>query len=601
MKKVKIRYSIIAALLLLVFSPALLQSQEITDNVKAVIQYLASDELEGRLAGTQGNEKAAAFIIEQFKSIGLQPIGGSYSQTFDIAYRKKLSGKSRVTITKIIKRPGLPPDMWLKAKKNWTPGKEFMPVGVSSNDSASGELAFVGYGISAPDLNYDDYANIDVKGKIVIIISDSADGQPLDERFINYATLRYKAENAKNHGAVGIVFVKRLSDSANTFYKFKIGDIMPGCGLPAIQVKRTEIAKYFPKKNKLYPVETRLMETKQPQSFILPDVSMEINVELDVEKVKVSNVFAMLKGTEKPDEYIVIGAHFDHLGHGEIQIKRRSRYPQIYNGADDNASGVAAMLELARRFKANPPRHSIIFAGFNAEEMGLLGSSYFANNPPVAIEKIKAMFNFDMVGRLQEKIIVFGTGSSHTLNSIVKNIATADSIDYATNSEDWGPSDHASFIDKNIPALFFFTGTHEDYNTPRDDWNRINYKGLLKVTDFAERIIRNADSRNEIDFATQHHHGGGHYKSKIKVSFGSIPDFANTANGFAIKGCRPDSPCEKAGMQAGDILLSFNGKKVKDIKDFTIYLMEVNPGDTVEIIYLHNGEKITKKVQLNAK
>ena len=601
MKNFKIKAGLVAALLIFFLAFALLQSQEATDNVKNIVQHLASDELEGRLAGTVGNEKAASFIIEQFKEISLLPLNGSYRQDFQITYRKKLSGKSNVNITKIIKRPGLPPDMWLKAKKKWTAGKEFLPVGISSDSTASGELAFVGYGISVPDLGYDDYTGIDVKGKIVIIISDSADGQPLDKRFINYTTLRYKVENAKRHGAIGIVFVKRLSDSANTFYRFKIGGVSSGCGLPAIQVKRTEIAKYFPKKNKLYPVETRLMKTMQPQSFILPDVSMEINVTLDVEKVTIPNVYAMLKGREKPDEYIVVGAHFDHLGHGEIQIKHRSRYVKIYNGADDNASGVAAILELARKFKINPLRHSILFVSFNGEEMGLLGSDYFVNNPPVQIDKIKSMFNFDMVGRLQDKIIVFGTGSSHTLNAIVRQVAEADSTDYVTNNDGYGPSDHASFISKEIPALFFFTGTHDDYNTPQDDWNRINYKGLLKVVDFAEKIIRETDRKEEFDFVAQKHYGDGHYKSKIKVSFGSIPDFANTANGFAIKGCKPDSPCKQAGMQVGDILVSFNGKEVKDIKDFTKYLMEINPGDTVEIIYLHNGNKITKQVKLNAK
>ena len=590
---------IITAILLLAVVPQ--QAQESSDYVKSVVKYLASDELEGRLTGTEGNEKAAAFIIEQFKSIGLKPLTDGYRQQFELSYRKKPLGKSAVTLTKIVKRPGLPPDMWLKAKKKWTEGEQFMPVAVSSNGTAKGELAFVGYGITADEHHYDDYAGIDVKGKIVVIISDSADGQPIDERFVNYATLRYKARNAKEHGAAGIIFVKRLSDSANTFYKFNIGDITPGCGLPAIQVKRTEIAKYFPKKKNLYPMEMKLMETKQPQSFVLPDAEIEMTVELGVEKIKVSNVLAMLEGTEKPDEYIVIGAHFDHIGHGEIQIKRRSRWPKIYNGADDNSSGVAAMLELAKRFKAAPPKRSIIFIGFNAEEMGCIGSNYFVDNSPVALNKIKAMFNFDMVGRLKDNIIIFGVKSSKTLNSIVDLIA-ADSVSVAKNQETLGPSDHAAFNNKNIPALFFFSGTHEDYNTPRDDWNRINYKGLIKIVDFAEKVIRKTDAENEIDFVKQGQpKHGGHYKGKIKVSFGSIPDFARADEGFVVKGCRENSPCEKAGMQAGDILIEFNGKKVTGIRDFTMYLMEVNPGDVVKIIYKRDGKEITREVQLNAK
>ena len=299
---------------------------------------------------------------------------------------------------------------------------------------------------------------------------------------------------------------------------------------------------------------------------------------------------------------MVVGAHFDHLGHGEIQIRHRSRWPQIYNGADDNASGVAAMLELARRFKDNPPARSIIFVSFNGEELGLLGSSYFVDNPPVPLDKIKAMFNFDMVGRLKDKIIIFGTNSSRTLRSIVDNIANADSVSIAKNAENYGPSDHASFIEKKIPALFFFTGTHKDYNTPNDDWNRINYKGLIEVVDFVEKVIRQADAENEIDYVAEKEHShNSHYKDKIKVSFGSIPDFAHTEQGFVIKGCRENTPCEEIGMQAGDIMVEFAGMKVKDIKDFTIALMKVNPGDTVKVVYIHDGKKISKEVQLNAK
>ncbi len=596
-------YFRLAGIALVLLSPlfVLAQTDNSADNIKTDLQYLSSDELGGRLAGTRENATAAEYIIRRFKQIGLLPLAGKYSQEFQINYRMQPTANNAFTITKIVERPGLPPDMWLKAKKKWTSGKEFMPLAISANGSAAGEVAFVGYGISAPEHSYDDYQNIDVNGKIVIVISDSADGQPLDESFINYSTLAYKVQNAKKHGAVGVVFVKRLSDSANTFYPFKIASGYQNFGIPAVQVKRTEIAKYFPKKKKMYPVEMQLMQTKQPQSFILPRVTIEISTELQPEKATVSNVFAMLKGNEKPDEYILVGAHFDHIGHGEIQIKRRSRYPKIYNGADDNASGVAAMLELARRFKDNPPARSIIFVSFNAEEMGLLGSDYFVNNPPLPLEKIKTMFNFDMVGRLKDNIILFGTGTSNTLNSIVDRIA-GDSIAITKNSGGYGPSDHASFIMKKIPAIFFFTGTHDDYNTENDDWNRINYRGMLRVIDFAERVVRDAASNNEFDFiAPKGHSMGAHSKGKIKVSFGSIPDFANSADGFIIKGCRGGTPCERSGMQAGDVLTLFNGKPVNNIMDFTNALKEVSPGDMVKIVYLHNGKEITKEIKLDAK
>ncbi len=569
-------------------------------SVQADLKYLASDELQGRLAGSEGNVKAGEYILNQFKQIGLLPINGKYTQSFPIADKLTFGENNSLIMTKIVKRPGLPPEMWLNTKRNLKLGTQFMPVSVSANASANGEIAFVGYGITASELNYDDYSNIDVNGKIVIIISDSAEGIPLDKRFVKYATLRYKATNAKAHGATAVIFVKRLSDSANTFYPLNVQYLKSDLGIPAVQVNRTEIAQYFPKGKNLYPVELKLLETKQPQSFVLPNVSCEINVELKKQNSNIVNVLGMLKGSEKPDEYIVVGAHFDHIGHGELNPEHNGT-PQIYNGADDNASGVTAMIELARRLSSNPPSRSVIFVAFNAEEMGLLGSKHFVNNPPVDLSKIITMINFDMVGRLRNNLIVFGTTSSKILNSIVSDVAAKDSISISKNKDAYTSSDQLSFVSKGIPSLFFFTGTHEEYDTPNDDWNTINFPGLLTVVKYAEDVIKAIDNSSERpDFVKSGgpHEGG---KNEIKVSFGSIPDFEYTGDGLAVRGCKENSPCERCGMTSGDILISLNGKHVKDIVVFTQLLKEVNPGDVVEIIYLHNGKKITKNVKLDAK
>jgi len=474
----------------------------------------------------------------------------------------------------------------------------------SSNGTAEGEIAFVGYGITAKEINYDDYEGVDVKNKIVIIISDSADGKPQDERFAKYATIKYKTSNAKEHGAIGIIFVKRLSDSANTFYPLKMQRFSDNAGIPVIQANRTEIAKFFPKENNLYPSELALIETKKPQSFVLPRVTVSITTELVFEETSIANVMGMIKGTDpmESQEYIVIGAHYDHIGWGEFNSSYKGK-PAIHNGADDNASGVSAIIELARVFKANPLRHSVIYVAFNAEEMGLLGSSFFANNSPVDISKVITMINLDMVGRFDKELTVFGTGTSGIFDAIVDAEAANDSIKIIKNNEGYGPSDHTSFYIQKVPVLFMFTGAHAEYHSPGDDYEKISFDGIVKVVDFTDGVLRAIDAKSENpDYIEQQtNSGGGRGRGDIKVSFGSIPDFAENPDGFAISGCKPGSPCEKAGMQKGDVMISFNGMKTGNIMEFTQALKIVSPGDVVTVVYLREGQKITKEIKLEAK
>ena len=575
------------------------------DKMKSNLLYLASDELEGRQAGTEGNIKAGDYILSRFKEYGLLPLNGAYEQFFNIADKIKLTDKNSVSLTKIIEKPGLPPDMWTKAVKKWTLGTDFNPVSISKTGTATGEMAFVGYGITAKELNYDDYAGIDANGKIVIILSDSADGKPLDTRFTNYATLKYKATNALEHGASGIIFIKRLSDSANTFYPLKLQRFSGEGSLVAVQANRTEIAKYFPKDRNLYPMEMKLMETKKPQSFVLPNASVTLSVELVTEEVAIRNIMGLVKGTDPvlQNEYIVVGAHYDHIGWGAFGSSYKGK-PAIHNGADDNASGVTAMLELARDIAAQPLKRSVIFVGFNAEEMGVLGSAYFVKNCPVETGKIVTMVNFDMVGRMVDnKLTVFGTGSSDIFAGIINEAALADTVSITLNADGYGPSDQSSFDNIRIPVLFMFTGAHLDYHSPTDDYEKINFPGLAKVVCFSDDVIRAIDSKNERpNFREQHSEskevpqGGG--REAIKVSFGSIPDFAKQSQGFAINGCKPGSPCERAGLKAGDVITFFGDRTVKDIQEFTGVLKTLKPGDMVTIKYLRENKEHETKVEM---
>ncbi len=576
--------------------------------IKANVVFLSSDDLEGRLPGTPGNQKAADYILNQFRMIGLLPINGVSTQEFKINNKIKVTEKTNVTFTKIVEKAGLPPEMWTKADRKWNPGTDYYPVSISENATVSGEVAFVGYGISAKELSYDDYEGIDVKGKIVIIFSDSLDGKPHQAKFENYANLKYKASNARDHGAIGVIFIKRLSDSANVFYRLKIERISGNSGMVAIQANRTELAKFFPKDKNLYPIEMEMLKSGKPKSFVLPSTKLTMTVDLEFEQASVNNIIGEVKGTDPAlaDEYIVIGAHYDHIGGGEFNSNYKGKTPQIHNGADDNASGTSALIELARKIKLNPLNRNVVFVAFNCEEMGVLGSSYFVKNPVVPSEKIALMVNLDMVGRLKDnKITVFGVNSAALLDKLIDSLGIADTVTVIKNAEGYGPSDHASFYNQKIPVLFMFTGVHLDYHTPSDDWDKINFEGMAKVCDFTEGAVRAVDSyKVKPEFAgviTPPTDQPEKRSDKPKVWFGAIPDFAENPKGFVINGCSPGSPAEKAGLKAGDIITQIGENTIKNLGDFSRALKEHSPGDKVKVSFIRDGKVEVKEVELAKK
>ncbi|MGB9912036.1 MAG: M20/M25/M40 family metallo-hydrolase [Candidatus Kapaibacteriota bacterium] len=569
------------------------------------VRFLASDELEGRYPATPGNYKAADFIEKHFKDFGLQPISGNYRQTFPFPIAYKFSEKNSVVWEKLIERPGLPKDMWKSIPKNWNIGVEFQPLPISENGTISGEVVFAGYGITAKDIGYDDYEGIDVKNKIVIVLTDSVEGQPKDERFIPYSKLNYKAMNAREHGATGIIFVKVQSDSANVFYPVKVSTFNKPSGIVAIQANRTEIAKFFPKNSNLYPTEMEMQKTKKPKSFLLPDTKITISVNIEKETAEVPNVFGLIPGRdpELSKQYIVIGAHFDHLGWGGENSLYRGKTPAIHNGADDNASGVAAILHLAEYLAKNPLRRSVIVVAFNGEEEGLLGSSHFVKHSPVPIEQIVLMLNFDMVGRMKEnKLNVFGTGSSTSFDKVIDSVAVLDSLILTKGSEGYGPSDHASFYSVKIPVLFMFTGAHSDYHMPTDDAEKIDCDGILKVTNFAKKILeRYGNSFEKPDYVyvpIEKKNGKDNAPGYARVWFGIVPNFEDNPKGLKISGVSAGSPAEKAGLQGDDIITKFGGKTIKNLQDLTYVLREFKPNDTVDVVVIRGDKEMTFKVKL---
>lgn len=586
------------------FSSAKEELNEQALRIQEHLKYLASDELEGRFPGTPGIEKAKDYILSYYKSLGLKPINGNYLQSFNIPVGCELGKSNNVYFNLIIPKPGVPIEQIKPVQRSWKPNVDWMPMAFSENGTIEGPLVFVGYGITAKDLKYDDYENINVKDKIVVILSNSPDGAKENGEFAMFSSFSYKATNARNHGAKGIVFVKIQGDSANVFEPLERSRENRNTGIIAIQAKRTSIASYFPN-NSLYPSEVEINKTRKPKSFELPNAQIHIQVDLVDIKKETSNIFCLIEGTDPilKDEYIVIGAHYDHLGWGGPNSMYHGKTPMIHNGADDNASGTAGLMELARLFSANPQRRSLIFASFSGEEEGVLGSSYFVNNSPLALNKIVAMVNMDMIGRLyNHHLQVIGVGSSSRFESIIDSLYEIDSLSIGKTESSIASSDQTSFYLKNIPSIMFFTGVHTDYHKPTDDWDKINYNGESQVVGFIQKFIETISNQTQpIDFKKVIESSGeksNNHNYGSNVWFGVIPNFEDEPLGFKIAGTSPGSPAEKAGLKENDIITKIEDVQIKNIHDFMYSLRDFKAGDTVKVIFLRNGKPTETKVKL---
>jgi Zn-dependent M28 family amino/carboxypeptidase len=317
-----------------------------------------------------------------------------------------------------------------------------------------------------------------------------------------------------------------------------------------------------------------------------------------------ANVVGRVDGTDPAlrDEFVVIGAHFDHLGRGTMGALDPDSKDAIRNGADDNASGTAAVIELARLLRLAPPKRSVIFVTFSGEELGLLGSQYFVEHSPVPLEKVRAMLNFDMVGRLRDgRLIVYGAATATEMKDIIDRANGPAPLAITAVGDGFGASDHSSFYGKNLPVLHFFTNVHEDYHKATDDVERVNVAGIARVVALAERITRDiADRPAPLTFVravaaaptTSSRAGTSAY-------LGSVPDMGATeVTGVRLSGVRAGSPADSAGLRAGDVIVELGGKPVKDLYGYTDALYAHKPGDTVAIVVLRGTERVTVKVTL---
>lgn len=606
----KLNYYLKSSILLLLLFVLVWENlnSQIAQNTQNHIKYLASDELEGRYPGTAGITKARDYIANQFSSLNLKKFNNDYLQKLDVAIGYKLGEGNEVFFNVVIPKPGVPVDKVRPVRKNWETGKEWMPMSFSENKQIEAPMVFCGYGITAKELNYDDYEGTDVKNKIAIILTHSPEGEKEDGKFANHISYHTKLQNVRERGAVGVIFIKVKGDSANVFVPLDRDRFAQNSGLVVIQVNRNRIAEYFPNTS-LFPTELEINKTQKPKSFDLPNSTINIRVNLEENRVPSENVVGYIEGSDSKlkDEFIVIGAHYDHLGYGGPSSNYKGKKPLIHNGADDNASGVAAMLELARIFSENPPKRSVLFVAFTAEELGLLGSNFFANNSPIDLQKVSLMVNMDMVGRLKNNILyAIGTGSATELDEIVTRLDEQDTLSITKSESPIGSSDQTSFYIKGIPSIMFFSGVHLDYHRPSDDWDKISYDGLEKVVNFISKVVNEVGNRDakltyvKTSGAMDPSNTSGRGMGGIK--FGIIPNFETSKEGLKIAGATPNTPADKAGLKENDIIISIDDHPVKNIQDFMAILKEnYKPGDKVNVKFVRSGKEQNVKVKLESR
>lgn len=593
-------YTCFILISLLIFTQSLksqvVNNPDITaDDLKSHISYLASDELEGRYTGSTGGYAAAKYIRDEFKAAGLELLANSGFQEFEVVVSVKAGQNNSMLFN----------------GKEAVCGTDFTPFPFSKNASVTAGIVFAGYGfdISNDSLQWNDYNGVDVKGKWVMILRGDPEIEKQESRFALFGGDRDKELTARDKGAAGIIYVSgKKFDAGDELVHMYFDKTQSTSGIPVIQVKRALADSVLAVAGiSIDGMESRIISGMKPASMPVPGEIMA-TTEVVQEKVTARNVIGMLEGSdpELKKTYVVVGAHYDHLGMGGPGSGSRFLDSlAIHNGADDNASGVAGVLELASYYASGkvPLKRSIIFVAFDGEELGILGSSHFAKSGIIDLKKVEAMVNFDMIGRLNEdksRIMVGGTGTSVESEKILNSLDTS-LIKLNYSPEGFGPSDHASFYAENIPVFYFTTGAHEDYHTPDDDWDRINFKGEQEVLTVASELVTDLANREQMltfqEAGPKQQQGRAGYR--FKVTLGIMPDFAGTVQGgLGVGGVKKDGPAFKGGMLKGDVITAIDGKEVTDIYDYMNRLKLLKPGQVISVDVLRDGEKIVLIIQL---
>ena len=584
------------SVLLLVSSVAFAQSanEPSVAKIQQHVSYLASDALDGRRTGTAGANDAARYVAGEFARLGLKPgnsapaarrreVMARFLQQFPYVAGVDLGAGNELKLTR---ESGV---------QSLRVGDDWMPLGFSSNARITGGIVFVGFGITASDQNYDDYAGLNVKDAVAIALQGTPDGDNPHGRFARYEGIRWKAIAARNAGAKALIVVARDGDFKNEKLAKLTYDHEGEAGIPVAVISRKSVD--------LLLGDSTLSQWEKPQAA-KQTLSGQVNLSVDVVRKEVAayNVVGVLEGSDRvlKNETIVIGAHYDHLGRGGSG-SLATRAGEIHHGADDNASGTAGVLELARLLTSQSPRpkRTIVFIAFSGEEEGLLGSNYYVNHPVTPLNSVVAMINMDMIGRMKDrKLVIGGVGTAKEWRDMIAQGTTdpARKFELTLNEDGFGPSDHSSFYGKQVPVLFFWTGTHNDYHKPSDTFDKINYDDEARILNLVSYIVKQLDTADKRVTYTTAKTDPAPRTGGFRVYLGTIPNYAESNDGLLIDGVRDDSPAAKGGLKAGDRIVKIGARDVKNVYDYTYALGEMKAGEEYVVEVVRGKERLTLKI-----
>lgn len=626
------------------------------------LRYLSSDELKGRDTGSPEIDQAAEYIATRFESLGFNTSlfeGGPFQEF--TALREVVAGPAEQNYLKLEGLADLPP---------FEMSRSFMPLALGGTGQITAPLVFAGYGITAPEKDYDDYAGLDVQGKIVAVLRGEPRRGQANSPFGGNGSSRYaffvtKVKNAMDHGAAGLLIINHAEATKDAIEEAKgrlarqqtqLDEIreklvtLPASAenarrnlensrqvmqaqlealeseiefapesllstnqagqadgeqpIPVASIGRRSFDVLLAVASSDFPsvasLEAKIDETVQPASLNFEGLAAVLETSIDSQEIRAKNVVAEFPGAGSlADETIVIGAHYDHVGMGGNGSLAPGTIA-IHNGADDNGSGTVTMLELAYRLSKIEAenRRRLVFIAFTAEERGLLGSKHYAREPRFPLEDTAAMINLDMVGRLSEEegLTVFGTGTAPDFDGLVDRWNESAGLKVRKDPSGYGPSDHTSFYEKEIPVLFFFTGLHSDYHRPSDDFHKINLDGMVRITDMVYEAAFHLAT--VADRPVHQKTGPGQGVGRVRRGPYLGVQLEDQGVQVMVTDAVAGGPAAVAGIQAGDKILKVGELETVTMSDVQNAVQDYRPGDKVPVVVSRAGDEITVQVQL---
>jgi len=570
-------------------------------DMRQQVGFLASTDLGGRLTGSPGAQLAAEYIRDHLRRAGLQPMSADWLHEFEFtAGTEIITNENHLAIE----------------SRSFEVNRHFRPLPFSANGMVTGPVAFAGYGLRLPGKpgeGYDSYAGLDVSNKVVLVLRYVPEDTTPERRIeLNrYAGLPYKAMLARDLGAKAILVVSGPnSPNPGELANLSSDSNLSGSGILAASIDLATAESLLAGSGHDLKALQSGLDSENPHavgSFDITNRSVTLTTQLKRIRKRDRNVVGWIPPRREDDGIVLLGAHYDHLGRGEASgaFNRKGEEGQVCAGADDNASGVSVLLEIAadfaRRATNDPtgPHRGVAFAFWSGEEIGLLGSSHFAEHGPVKPKDIVAYLNFDMVGRLRNnRLMLQGIGSSSAWKRLIEKRNVAAGFDLVLQDDPFLPTDTTPFYTRRIPILAFFTGSHDDYHRPTDQHDKLDYEGMERIATFAGRLASDLrlDENRPAYVEVARSTGNMGSRDSLRAFLGTIPDYATEVEGVKLSGVRGGSPADQAGMKGGDVIVSLAGKKIASIYDYTYALDAVKIGQPVEIIIRREGQTLNLKI-----